>query len=214
MAFKAIFWDSDGTLVNTEPLFFEATQKILADVGVELTYEWNSQEALKKNRSAFELAYEKGIDPETIKILRKKRNDLYSKKLSNKVEICNQVIETLQKLHGKINMGVVTMSLREHFNIIMDSTNLAIYFDFFICNEDVIHEKPHPESYLKALKKSGFSKEECLVIEDTERGVKAAKKAGLTCFACPNQLSETNDFSMADKVIKDVSEILPFFNFN
>lgn len=208
MHYKVIFWDNDGTLVNTEVPFFHATQKVLASVGIDLTEEWSTNECLKKGRSAFELASMAGIEAEKIGELRSQRDALYFNELKKHVEIMDGVIPTLKAIHGEIPMGIVTTSPRIHFNQIMKATGLSKYFDFTICGDEVAAIKPHPEPYLKAWKMSGFKKEECLVIEDTERGVTSAKAAGLTCFACPNKFSQDNDFSEADLVLNSIEELL------
>lgn len=208
--FKTIFWDSDGTLVDTEVLYFKATQEVLKSIDIEMSREWYVNEQLKKGTSAFDLAREQGHSEESIEALRKNRDALYLEALKKDAKILDNVVATLQALHGKIPMAIVTTSRRAHFDQIMASTGLAKYFDFFICREDVDHEKPNPEPYLKAWQKSGCTKEDCLVIEDTERGLAAAKAAGLTCFVIPNELSKNNDFSQADRVLKNLSEILSF----
>jgi len=209
MNYKIIFWDNDGTLVNTEVPFFIATQKVLANEKIEFTEEWNSRECLGKGRSAFDLARAAGINEEKIHEMRAERNDLYFHELKQSVEVIEGVVDTLEELYGKIPMGIVTTSPRQHFNQIMKATGLRKYFDFFICNEDVEHVKPHPEPYLKAWKENGYAKEECLVIEDTERGVTAAKAAGLSCLLySPNPEEHTQ--SQADKVIRNSREILDF----
>jgi len=108
-------------------------------------------------------------------------------------------------------MGIVSSSRKVHFDEIMRSANIKHYFDFFVVGED-IHEsrhKPHPDQYLKALKMTGIRPEEGLAIEDSERGVIAAKAAGLTCFAVPTVLSRGGDFSKADKVLKNIRELIP-----
>jgi HAD superfamily hydrolase (TIGR01509 family) len=208
MKFKQIFWDSDGTLVNTEPAYFSATQKVLKEEGVELTEDWYSANTIKNNVSPFTLLAQKELSLEKIQQLRNKRNQLYSELILDKVEIFPGVLETLTQLHGKIPMSIVTSSHREHFEIIMAATGLAKFFDFFITSDDVQNIKPNAEPYLKAWKMSGFPKEDCLVIEDTERGLIAAKAAGLPCYVIPNELSKSNDFSSADKVLSSPLELL------
>lgn len=210
MKFSTIFWDSDGTLVDTEEPYFKVTQTVLRGVGINLTYEWYANEQLKKGTSAFDLARELGQSEESIQSLQKKKDKLYLESLKTGVRVMEGVVQTLEALHGKVPMGIVTASRKVNFDQIMVSTGLAKYFDFFILREDVVYEKPDPEPYLKAWERSGLAKEKCLVIEDTERGVTSAKAAGLTCFAIPNELSKDNDFSKADKILKNLEEILKF----
>ena len=205
--FQAIFFDNDGLLVATEPLYFKATQEIVASVGVEISEEWYVRENLGKGSNAFDLAKEKGISDDEIVKLRQKRDDLYEKMLRENVEVLGGVIEVLEKLQGKFIMGIVTTSRKNHFNVIMEKTNLRRFFSFFITRDDASHSKPHPEPYLKAIQMSGIPKEQCLVLEDSLRGVGAAKAAGLTCYAIPQSWTRTHDFSSADRILNSIKEL-------
>lgn len=104
-------------------------------------------------------------------------------------------------------MAVVTSSPREHFKIIMEKTGLAKYFEFFVTQDDVDKIKPHPEPYLKAIGMSGFEAGDCLAIEDTPKGIIAAKKAGLIAYATPTEMTKALDFSEADGIYGNVGEI-------
>ena len=205
--YKAIFWDNDGVLVNTEPLYFESTKKVLAEVDVELTMDYYINQNLKYSRSCFNLARDKGFSEEEIQQIRQKRNVLYADMLRKNVIVMDGVRETLENLHGKVMMGIVTSSCKFHLDIILDSNGLRKYFDFIVTIDDVKKGKPDPDAYLLALKKSSHKSENCLVIEDTERGVEAAKAANLSCFAIPNELSKSNNFSKADKILKSTREV-------
>ncbi|TSC85629.1 MAG: HAD family hydrolase [Parcubacteria group bacterium Gr01-1014_8] len=212
MQFKTIFWDCDGTLVNTEYLYFESTKSVLASAGVHITREWYVNEMLKKGASSMAYALSQGIPEAEVQRLRTIRNGDYLELLKKYVPVNDGVIQTLDRLHKKVPMGIVTAALRMHFEQIMKTTGLGKYFDFSICADDVTNIKPNPEAYLRAWEQSGFEKEDCLAIEDTEHGLTAAKAAGLTCFACPTEFSHTNDFSAADTILTNVREILPHFS--
>ena len=205
--FKAIFFDNDGLLVSTEALYFEVTHQVLSSVGINMSREWYVGENLGKGRSSLELAKEKGFSEDEIAILRRKRNDRYGEMLRERVKIMDGVPEVLETLYGKVLMGVVTSARKQHLNIIMEKTGLRRFFDFFIAGDDVKNIKPDPEPYLKALEKSQCFKEDCLVLEDSYRGVQSAKAAGLTCFAIPDVLTRTHDFSIADKVLESIREL-------
>ncbi len=202
---KAIFWDNDGTLVDTEALYLEATRQVLKEYGVELTDEFYSAQQSRNNASAFSL-----LDPESVDIaaLREKRNLLYLEMVTAEVPIIEGVMDTLEYFHKKIPMAIVTSSRKVHFDQMMITSGIKKYFDFFITGDDVSNHKPNPEPYLKAIKISGLKPEECLAIEDTERGVIAAKDAGMMCFAVPTVLTKGNDFSRADKVLANVREMI------
>jgi HAD superfamily hydrolase (TIGR01509 family) len=206
-AFKAIFFDNDGLLVDTEPLYFRSIQEVFAPAGVEISREWYIRENLGKGTSSFDLAREKSLPEEQIKKLRCQRNERYGELLAEHVHAIDGVHDVLKMLQGKLLMGVVTSSRKDHFDIIKEKTGLGQYFDFFITGDDVKNTKPNPEPYLKAVEQSGQAKEHCLVVEDAYRGVQAAKAAGLTCYAIPDELTREHNFSTADKVLRNIREL-------
>lgn len=207
MSFKAIFFDNDGLLVNTEALFFHVTQEVFAGRGVQLTREWYIREALEKGISSTELLRLHNLGDSEIRELRTARHQRYIELLDKNVPLVDGVIETLPKLHGHFVMGVVTSAGKHEFEVIMEKTGLRKFFSFFITADDVKNIKPDPEPYLKAIAHVGFEKGECLVLEDSRRGVQAAKAAGLPCFAIPDELTQGHDFSIADKVLKSIREV-------
>ena len=205
--FQAIFFDNDGLLVDTESLYLKSSKKILASVGVEISEEWYVCENLGKGKRSFDLAREKGIPEDQVLKLMKDRDDLYEKMLMENTRILEGVTEVLEKLKGKFMMGVVTSSPKNHFDVIMERTNLKRFFDFFITRNDIPEGKPNPELYLKAIQVSGIPKEQCLVLEDSSRGVQAAKAAGLTCYAIPEPWARAQDFRMADRILGSIKEL-------
>lgn len=204
---KAIFWDNDGVLVETEHLYFLATQRILASSGITLTEQMYIELLLVQNRGAWHLALEKGITPDEIASLRLKRDELYSQLLKTESRVVDGVKETLDKLRGRFLMGIVTSSKRSHFDVIHQSSGLLDYFDFALTREDYVHSKPHPEPYLTAINKSGFKADECVAVEDSQRGLIAAAAAGLSCIIIPNGLTAGQDFSGALRVLSAVREL-------
>lgn len=207
---KAIFWDNDGVLVNTEHLYYEASKQILLSVGINLTMDQYIEYFLKKSKGAWHLAANKGLSEAEINKLKADRNEIYGQLLSKQSNIIDGVKETLEYLNGRYYMGIVTSSKRNHFDIIHQKTGLLPYFNFVIANEDYQKSKPDPEPYQLAIKQSGYKCEECIAIEDSERGLKSAKAAGISCFIIPNGLTTESDFSTADKILSNVREIVNF----
>ena len=108
-------------------------------------------------------------------------------------------------------MGIVTSSRKDHFELIHRQTGFLKYFDFVVTSEDVKNTKPDPEPYLKALEISGMKKDECIVVEDSERGLRSAIAAGLKCYIIPTSLTLNSDFSRAEKILNNIKEILSLF---
>ncbi|NTV59425.1 MAG: HAD family phosphatase [Deltaproteobacteria bacterium] len=204
---KTILWDNDGLLVDTEQLYFSATRDVLSEVGVELTLDMFIRISLIHGESAFDLAAEQGVSQETIVKLREKRNRRYAGLLKEGVPILDGVKETLSLLLGKVIMGVVTGSRREHFEIIHQHSELLHYFDLVLTREDYRRSKPDPDPYLTAIKTYGIEREHCLVVEDSERGLAAARTAGIRCIVVPNPLTKKGDFSGAYRVFQTIREV-------
>lgn len=207
MAIKGIFWDNDGVLVDTESLYFQATAEILAGVDVELTRESFIEISLRRGESALDLARGKGLTEGALDQLRLERNDRYSALLRRGVKVIDGADEILKALQGQLKMAIVTSSRRDHFETIHHTTGLPGYFDFILTREDYTHSKPHPEPYLAALERSGLRADECLVVEDSERGLTAAVSAGLRCVVIPGELTGECDFSPAHRILGSVREL-------
>lgn len=204
---RAIFWDNDGVLVDTEHLYFLATRDALATVGVSLSEEQYIELFLVEGRGAWHLAADRGITPEAIATLRRVRDSCYEGMLRRETLVMPGVREVLDALHGRYLMGIVTSSEPEHFALIHERTGLLPYFRFALTAGDYARSKPHPDPYLKAIDRSGCGPEECLVIEDSERGLKAAKAAGLRCVVVPSGLTRGRAFEGAERVVERLADV-------
>ena len=205
---KAILWDNDGVLVDTEHLYFRATQEVLETIGFELTQEHFLELFLIEARGAWHLVRERGYSEEEIEALRQRRNQLYAQYLRTETRLMEGVEDVLAELHGKYTMGIVTSSLREHFDIIHASSGLLKYFDFVVASGDYTMYKPHPEPYLVALDRAGCRAEEAIAIEDSLRGLLAATGAGIRCYVVPQRLTAGSDFAAAYKVLTNIRDLL------
>jgi HAD superfamily hydrolase (TIGR01509 family) len=204
---KAVLWDNDGVLVDTEELYFRATRDVLSGIGVDLTRDLFIQISLKQGRSTFDLAAERGTSQEAINRLRADRNRRYGKLLRKELCVLYGVEDTLRQLHGKVLMGVVTSSRREHFEIIHTTTGLLRYFDFVLTREDYTRSKPDPDPFLTAMKRNELKPEDCIIVEDSERGLAAARAAGIRCIVVPNILTRGSNFSGAYRVFDSTQEV-------
>ena len=207
MKYKQIFWDNDGVLVDTEKYYLMASREALASVSIDLSDAQFASLSISEGRSVFDIAEDAGIDKETIEELRLWRNRRYAEILTTEPVVVDGAEETLKALHDKIPMAVVTSSLQQHFAITHQKSGLLDYIDFFLTREDYHASKPSPESYLLALHKSGCRAEDVLVIEDSPRGLTAAKKAGLTCWVIPGDYTLHSRLGDADRILEDITEI-------
>lgn len=195
--FDAIFFDNDGVLVDTEPLFLRATQEVLATVGVELTAEIFHEVSMRQGRTVFEIARQRGISEAEIHELRVIRGRRYDALLREGVRVLDGVHEAVAALRGVRPTAIVTSSSRDHFDVIHAETGLLPFFEFVLAAGDYSDHKPHPAPYETAARRMGVDPARCLVIEDTERGLVSATEAGMQCVVIPNALTMGADFSRA-----------------
>jgi len=205
---RALFWDNDGILVDTERLYFEATRTILGSVGIPLTEPDYVQLFLVEGRGAWHLADARGYSRAEVERLRDARNDLYDRWLAERAAPMPGVEAVLRALHGRFMLGVVTSSRKDHFDTMHARTGLTKYFDFVLTASDYPRVKPHPEPYLTAIARSGLRPEECIAIEDSARGLHAALAAGLRCIVLPTGMNRQSDFTGAYRVVGTIEEVL------
>ena len=202
-----ILWDNDGVLVDTEGLYFRATQEVLRTVGVPLTADQFKEISLRRGESTFVLAAERGINDDEIARLRAERDRRYAELLGSQSWAIDGAEEVLRTLHGQVRMGVVTSARRVHFETAHAKTGLCQYLDFVLTREDYQHTKPHPEPYLTAMARHDLRPEDCIVVEDSERGLAAATAAGLPCLIVLSDWSRDADFSGAAKVLENIRDV-------
>lgn len=209
---KAILWDNDGVLVDTENLFFEATKKTLASFGFDLTRELFVEYSLIKGSGFKEYLSEFNFDTAQYETYREKRSAEYTALLQTGIALLPGINETLKSLYNSYKMGIVTSSRKSHFDIIHKETDILQYFDFILTREDYTSSKPNPEPYLKGLEMAGVKPEECIVIEDSARGLKAANLAGIFCLMLPNDLSRPETYEGDYKLLSHPREIRAFLD--
>jgi HAD superfamily hydrolase (TIGR01509 family) len=204
---EAILWDNDGVLVDTEHLYFQATQQVLASAGVSLTEPQYIECFLVEGRGAWHLLEERGAGADEIARLREQRNELYGRLLRQGPRVIPGIPETLAALRGRYVMGVVTSSRKDHFDLIHEHTGLLQYFDFVLTSSDYPRVKPYPDPYLAAVERSGVGADACIAIEDSERGLEAATLAGVRCIVVPTALTRGGGFARAYRVLTSAREI-------
>ncbi len=203
---KYILWDHDGVLVDTEYWFFRATQISFAELSITLDRQ-TYLEYQSMGRSTWDIVREAGISEHSIKAQRKRRYQIYRQFLEREnIEIPN-VLDVLVKLAGNYKMAIVTMSRREDFDLIHKSRNIISYMEFVLTVEDHSTPKPNPDPYLAAMDRFRATADECIIIEDSRRGLNAALAANIDCIIVKNPFTDNSDFTGAYKVLNSIVEL-------
>jgi len=204
---SAILWDNDGVLVDTERYYFEANRLYLRRYDIELTEEQFCRWYLCESRGAWHL-----LDPNAsraqIDHWRSERNVIHLQLLEDAGSLLTPGIETLlADLHDRVDMGIVTSATQESFASIHRRHDLLRHFSFALTAETYERSKPAPDPYLLGVERIGRPASECLVVEDSPRGLAAARAAGLRCIILRHPLMRGHDFVGATRVVDSVDEL-------
>ena len=206
---KYLLFDNDGVLVETEEYYYKASKRALKEFfDVDVTF--NEYMKLMTDGKGVWLAAPTASKEEII-IARDQRDLYYQEYLKNKDLAIDGIHAILNSLSKKYKMGIVTTSRRVDFEIIHQNRVITDYMDFVLCVEDYPRSKPYPDPYLKGLKLFNGSKDEAIIIEDSQRGLLSANNANIDCVIVHNEFTKTQDFSTAQfkiNKLKDLEKLL------
>jgi HAD superfamily hydrolase (TIGR01509 family) len=210
MSIKAVLFDNDGVIINSEPLHMLADSMILEKYGIDGAKAELSRFIGVKDLTMWEILKRELDIPVSVETL-----------MDEKLQMIDQVFtgDNIREIKGitplirrlkleKIKVGLVTSSRVELVGPWLDIMGLTDVFDVKIFGNDIVHCKPNPEPYLKAAEKLGLVPAECLAIEDSSHGIHSAKAAGCFCMAYRNPDSGVQDISKADYVVDSIEEII------
>ena len=140
--------------------------------------------------------------------LRETRNQIFQNIIQNEKDLTIPGIQpVLQAMHQKVQMGIVTSAYKENFDVIHSKVPLRQYFDFVLTSEDYEQCKPSPEPYLLGLDKMGLAPDECIVVEDSPRGLQAAIAANIRCIVLRHEMTKSFNFDGAYRVVSSTREL-------
>ena len=196
MVKKYLLFDNDGVLVETEQYYYKANVKALAEFGLELEFDVY-MEIMARGGTAWEIAQKQGISKKDIDDKRAQRDIYYQEFIQTQEIEIDGVVDVLKELSQTYKMGIVTTSRRVDFDLVHNTREIVQYMDFTLCVEEYLRSKPHPDPYLAGMKKFNARKEECLIIEDSQRGLSSAVNAKIECVVVKNEFTASHDFSEA-----------------
>lgn len=204
---KAVIFDMDGLMVESEMLHYQAYKKVLDRFGIGLTLNdyfvaWGSD---KDMCARF---VEKFHIPTSREELLEQKNKLFREMYIYKVTPQEGLLDLLRILQKNHYLLAACSSSQIHeIQTVLKAIGARQFFDQVVSAESVENSKPAPDCYLLVAQKLGVQSIDCLVLEDAPKGVTAAKAAGMQCFAIPSTGLETADFSKADKILKSLKEV-------
>lgn len=208
---KYIIFDMDGVLINTEPLHYKLWTQVFAERGIEIDFEHYKGCIGSTNHTLFNLIEEGyGVrfheDPTVLTRFKELKN-LYIRE--NGIPPIAGVVDTVAKLKEMgYQLAVASSSMQEYIEICTEKVGIKQYFDILYSAERVARPKPFPDVFLAVADAMGASPEECIVIEDSYNGSRAAKAAGMKCLGFANPDSGNQDLSAADVIFYPLANLI------
>ncbi len=175
---RALLFDCDGTLVDTMHLHRIVWHQLFGRYGFEITDEWWDEYA-NVALGPFVRAAVPDADDALAEQLLEEGNALFLDAL-HLLQPIEHVVEIAREHHGLVPMAVVTGGFRDVVVPSLDTVGITGLFDVIVTADDVVHSKPAPDLYLRAMEVLGVRPEECIVYEDSEIGMASARAAGIS----------------------------------
>ena len=202
---KAVVFDLDGLMFNTEDVFNEAGRELLDRRGHVLTPELLSQMMGRRAEEAFGILIETLNLTETVPELLAESQQIFDELLDSILAPMPGLFRLLEHIEAaELPKAVATSSGRLYLENLLNRFDLLARFPLTLTAEDVTRGKPHPEIYLIAAERLGVAPSEMLVLEDSEAGTQAAAAAGAVIVSVPHDHSRAHDFSVADYVAESL----------
>jgi HAD superfamily hydrolase (TIGR01509 family) len=212
---KAILFDLDGLMFDSEPHSLASWEAVLAERGVKLDQPTIDSILGQRIDATARILIDKYHLPDTVQDLADAKTDYQITHLAGKVKPMPGLIELLDEIDRReMPKAIASSGIRRYVEAVLRANGLLDRFRVIITGDQVAHGKPAPDVFLAAAKALDIEPQDCLVLEDAPNGVQAAKAAGMTCIAVPDHSVAKLDLSQADKIVASLHEVRTFLTSN
>jgi HAD superfamily hydrolase (TIGR01509 family) len=203
-----VIFDFDGVVVDSEGLWHRAASQILAEWGVTVTPEEYGRDWIAHGKGP-EHAVEKYRLPISAEEFRRRRAPIVQRLVTEDAQLIPGAAAAIERLWARYPLALATNSNAASVVHTLDKFGLRGRFKDLLTRERYARAKPEPDAFLAAAASLGLPPARCVVLEDAERGVLAARRAGAKCVAVPNEWTKLLDFSQADRVVASLDDVTP-----
>lgn len=207
---KTVIFDMDGVLVNSEPLHHEVSLVQFKELNIEVTNDIFATFTGNSNKMIYQKIKDRFQLDDEIEDLIATKNKLFIEAFDRKedLQLMPGVKDLIVDLYDNgMQLVVASSSEMEIIDKVFERFDLNRYFTHKVSGNDFPESKPNPAIFLKTAELAKTSIENCIVIEDSTNGIKAAKAAGIYCIAFKSEGVESQDQSLADSIINNFKEL-------
>jgi beta-phosphoglucomutase len=208
-----VIFDMDGVIIDSESLHKKAYYETFISLGLEVSDELYKTLTGSSTINAFQrlISHFKLDEDPNVLVLQKRKRYVNFFENDPTLQLVNGVEDIIKYFYNKgITLILASSSAMVNIDRVFNRFDLNKYFTAKISGADLTESKPHPEIFEKAAVLGNTPRKNCIVIEDSDNGVKAANGAGIFVFGYNNPLSEGQTLENADVIIKDFSELKEF----
>lgn len=208
---KAVIFDMDGVLVDSQPIHYEADRLALEKLGVSISIKDLEKYTGTSNPNRFErFRKDFGIDNTVREITYIQEDIIFS--LIAKMDLVAiagilQLLESLKSYTYSLKIAVASSSSYRFINAVLTKIDIIKYFDIVVSGEDMTNSKPAPDIFLATANRLNVLPSECVVIEDSMNGVMAAVAANMRCIGYRNANSGNQNLTGATVIVDDFTKI-------
>lgn len=207
---RAFIFDLNGTMIDDMSFHIRAWHRIVNELGAGLDYERVKAECYGKNHELLERVFPGRFSEEQKNMMSLDKEKQYQQEYRPHLQLIDGLDGLLKEAKkNHIKMAIGSAAIRYNINFVLDGLDIQHYFDAIVSADDVVHSKPDPETFLKCAEKMQVYPWECVVFEDSPKGVEAAANAGMKAVVITT-MSEADEFSDYDNVIAFVTDYKGF----
>jgi HAD superfamily hydrolase (TIGR01549 family) len=207
---QTVIFDMDGVIVDTEPLHQKAYREHFSELGITVSDAMYASFTGNSTKNVYQKIKENFNLPQEVSDLINQKRAIFKAIFdhTNDLYLLDGVEELMKDLYNnKVQLILASSSAKATIHQIFTKFNLHSYFAHIVSGEDFPLSKPNPEIFIKAVALSGNKANECVVIEDSTNGIRAANAAGIFCIGYKSLHSKLQDYSTANYVIEHFNEL-------
>lgn len=198
---KAFLFDLNGTMIDDMEYHIIAWHDILNELGAGISYEKAKAECYGKNNELLERIFPGRFSEEEKTQMSYAKEEKYQREFRPRLKLLDGLDLFIREAHQQnMLMAIGTAAIRFNIDFVLDGLNIRNYFSAIVSADDVHFSKPHPETYLNCASQLQVSPADCIVFEDTPKGIECASRAGMSAIVV-NTMHGADEFAGFDNVL-------------